>query len=208
MSKNTALARTVLMSLEYKKLSAGARALYPELGFDATNIGEVFDPHGLARYFNLSESAADELLDAGFLIECGGRVFIKHHRVNNTKPSGGMMKSLEGDWGERPVGLEFEGKEYASAFVVRDFSGTFAKDSANVWETCAKDSANVCTERNGNGRETNRTRSESEPEDKKELEGEGSPGEGEVVLCPDCNAANEVGAHVCFACDKLLPERD
>lgn len=197
MSKNTALARAVLMSTEYKRLSADARALYPELGFDATNIGEVFDPHGLARYFNLPESAADELLDAGFLIECGGRVFIKHHRVNNTKPSGGMMKSLEGDWGERPVGLEFEGEEYKSAFVIRDFSGTFAKDSANV-----------CTERNGNGRETNRTRSESEPEEEKELEGEGSPGEGEVVLCPDCNAGNEVGAHVCFACEKLLPERD
>ena len=199
MSDNTCFAEAVLKSPEYLCLSGDARALYTHIGIDATTIGEVYNPKNLARYYNLSEGAVDELVDAGFLLLADRRYFIKHYRVNNKKPTQkGTLHGCATKWAKRPKGLEFEGAYLESALVVRD-------DSQPVANCLATD----CTEWNGKGMEPNGTRSEGEAELEIEREGEGSLREGEVAVpCPNCGAANEEGAPACFSCGALLPDSD
>ncbi|MDO4532584.1 MAG: hypothetical protein Q4C36_02560 [Coriobacteriia bacterium] len=198
----TAYSESVCNSDEFLGLSLEAQALYFHLGFDADTIGEIHGAKSKARGYGMGLAALDELMEAGYLLEIGGRWFIAHYYENNVKPTNdNVRKAANRLWDARPAPLAFAGESWGSAYVAMPTDYVDHEGSLQVAYEEPTCSLQVDSNGNGNGSGDSTTKvicndkGNTMEGNVSAMEGVGVNGEGgtaHTVPCPACQQVHEV----------------
>ena len=161
MSKSrTCFASAVCCGDDFCELPESARLLYYQLGFEADTIGEIHGASRIAKGYGFNDADLQSLIDAGFIVEAGGRRFIRHTFVNNSLPNE----------------LEFEGQAFKSAYRLID------ADSPNVSLTLA---TNTIQTKSTQGNES-ATENQIQKENKGTRHAETMQHAPDSAPCPQC----------------------
>lgn len=128
---------------EFLDRTTGAQALYLQLNLNADSNGIITGMRALLRLAGADTSALDELVEHGFILDCGNGFYaVRHWWLHNVKSK---VYAAKCDLLADGV-LVFEGREYASAYVLAQSGPDSATkqrqdkpsqvDSSQLDETC------------------------------------------------------------------------
>ena len=119
MKKNAMYASRVVSTEDFIDMSHDAQALYFHLLADTQTDGELVNALMVVRAKGFSRDNLEELFEHDYLLNCDGRVYVRHHWMNN-RYTAKAWQSMDGNQPYLDGLLVFEGDEGKSAYCLSD----------------------------------------------------------------------------------------